>query len=304
VAGGKRTAADLGGWIVFEDESGQGLRPPKGRTWGRRGQTPVVTVTGGSNKRVSLAALIAIKPGQHPRLIYRVHKSRRRGKDQRKGFTEADYARLLDAAHQQLGGPLVVIWDNLNSHVSQAMTELITARDWLTVYQLPPYAHELNPVEPVWSHLKRSLANLAKHNLAELTLEIFSRANRRDSASPPRRRSVRPDHRASARHRSRAVGSGGLGPGGHLLRPAAHRDGGPGPRSTPARTDPARPAVKDLVVARSSAISQARIRHNHPIYTVDQGLSVIHGSEPSHDSCTFAPCEPDPGARNGADLEG
>jgi DDE superfamily endonuclease len=38
------------------------------------------------------------------------------------------------------------------------MAELVTARDWLTVYQLPPYAHELNPVEPVWSHLKRSLA--------------------------------------------------------------------------------------------------------------------------------------------------
>ena len=64
LAGGKRTAADLGAWLVFEDESGQGLRPPKGRTWGRRGHTPVVTVTGGSNKRVSLAALIAIKPGQ------------------------------------------------------------------------------------------------------------------------------------------------------------------------------------------------------------------------------------------------
>jgi putative transposase len=73
----------------------------------------VVKVTGGSNKRVSLAALIAIKPGCHPRLIYRVHKSRRRGKDQRKGFTEADYARLLDAAHQQLAGPIVVVWDNL-----------------------------------------------------------------------------------------------------------------------------------------------------------------------------------------------
>ena len=64
LAGGKRTAADLGAWLVFEDESGQGLRPPKGRTWGRRGRTPVVTVTGGSNKRVSLAALIAVKPGQ------------------------------------------------------------------------------------------------------------------------------------------------------------------------------------------------------------------------------------------------
>ena len=99
-----------------------------------------------------------------PRLIYRVH--RRRGKDQRKGFTEAGYAQLLDAAHQQLGGPVVVVWDNLNSHVSAAMAELIAARDWLTVYQLPPYAHELNPVELVWSHLKRSLANLAKRDLA------------------------------------------------------------------------------------------------------------------------------------------
>jgi len=85
-------------------------------------------VTGGSNKRISLAALIAIKPGCRPRLIYRVHNSRR-GKDQRKGFTEADYARLLNAAHQQLGGPTVVVWDNLNAHVSGTMTELIAARD-------------------------------------------------------------------------------------------------------------------------------------------------------------------------------
>ena len=118
-------------------------------------------MTGGSNKRISLAALIAIKPGCRPRLIYRVHNSRR-GKDQRKGFTEADYARLLDAAHQQLTGPILVVWDNLNSHVSAAMTGLAAARDWLTVCQLPSYAHELNPVELVWSHLKRSLANLAK----------------------------------------------------------------------------------------------------------------------------------------------
>jgi hypothetical protein len=49
--------AEQGAWLVFEDEPGQGLRPPKGRIWGRRGSTPVVTVTGGSNKRVSLAAL-------------------------------------------------------------------------------------------------------------------------------------------------------------------------------------------------------------------------------------------------------
>ncbi|MFD5628646.1 hypothetical protein [Streptomyces sp. NPDC127072] len=43
----------------------------------------------------------------------------------------------------------MVIWDDLNTHVSA------------TVFQLPPYTLELNPVETVWSHLKRSLANLA-----------------------------------------------------------------------------------------------------------------------------------------------
>jgi hypothetical protein len=71
----------------------------------------VVKVTGSSNRRVSLAALIAVKPGHQPRLIYRVHKARGRRKDQRKGFTEADYTRLLDDAHQQLAAPIVVVWD-------------------------------------------------------------------------------------------------------------------------------------------------------------------------------------------------
>ncbi len=40
------------------------------------------------------------------------------------------------------------------------------------------YAHELNPVEPVWSHLKRSLANLAKRNLAQLTMLVKTRLKR------------------------------------------------------------------------------------------------------------------------------
>ena len=119
LASGKRTAADLGAWLVFEDESGQGLRPPKGRTWGRRGHTPVVKVTGGSNRRVSLAALLCIKPGQRPRLIYRVHHARRRRNDQRKGVTEADCAALLDAAHQQLAGPSS--WCGTTSMCTSAM---------------------------------------------------------------------------------------------------------------------------------------------------------------------------------------
>jgi transposase len=41
----------------------------------------------------------------------------------------------------------VVVWDGLNTHVSRAMRELVAARSWLTVFQLPAYAPELNPVE-------------------------------------------------------------------------------------------------------------------------------------------------------------
>jgi DDE superfamily endonuclease len=136
----------------------------------------VVTVTGGHDTRVSLAALIAIRPGCGPRLIFRTHRARRG--DKRKGFTEHQYARLLDAAHQQLGGPVVLVWDNLNTHTSGAMAELIAARDWLTVFRLPPYASELNPVEPVWSNLKRSLANLTKHDIRQLTALIKTRLRR------------------------------------------------------------------------------------------------------------------------------
>jgi putative transposase len=135
-----------------------------------------VTVTGGHDMRMSLAALIAVRPGQRPRLIYRTHRARRA--DKRKGFTETDYARLLDAAHQQLDGPVVLVWDNLNTHVSRAMRELAAARDWLTVFQLPAYAPELNPVEPVWSNLKRSLANLVKQDIGQLTALVRTRLRR------------------------------------------------------------------------------------------------------------------------------
>jgi hypothetical protein len=59
----------------------------------------VARVTGGPNTRVSLAALIAARPGHRARLIFRTHLGGRLD-DPRKGFTDTDYARLLDAAHQ------------------------------------------------------------------------------------------------------------------------------------------------------------------------------------------------------------
>jgi putative transposase len=55
------------------------------------------------------------------------------------------------------------------------MHALIVARPWLTVIRLPAYAPELNPVEAVWAHLKRSLANLAKKTLDELARLVKTR---------------------------------------------------------------------------------------------------------------------------------
>jgi hypothetical protein len=177
VAGHKTVAADSQAWVRFEDEAGQGLRPPKGRTWGRRGTTPVVAVSAKGSGRVSMAGLVCIKPGRDTRLIYRtiVHHGR---KGEPKGFAEADYVALLDAAHQQLGGPIVLVWDNLNAHVSARMRCYIAGRAWLTVFRLPAYAPELNPTEGVWSHLKRSLANLASRTIDEVAGLIKTRLRR------------------------------------------------------------------------------------------------------------------------------
>lgn len=95
---------------MFQDEAGQSLRPPKARTWSRRGLTPQVTVSGKGSGRVNLAGMIATRPGWRTRLIYRILPYHRR-RGEAKGFRERDLAGMLDAAHQQLGGNIVLVWD-------------------------------------------------------------------------------------------------------------------------------------------------------------------------------------------------
>ena len=59
------------------------------------------------------------------------------------------------------------------------MRRYLAARDWLTVFYLPPHAPELNPVEGVWSHLKRSLANLTIDQLTQLIKTRLKRIQHR-----------------------------------------------------------------------------------------------------------------------------
>jgi putative transposase len=121
-----RLAAAAGAWICFEDEAGQAMRPPKARTWSRRGRTPVARVSGKGSGRVSVAGLACLKAGSPARFFYRLRLHRGR-KGERRSMSEKDYAQLVTAAHRTLNAPLILVWDNLNTHRSKAMRAFTSA---------------------------------------------------------------------------------------------------------------------------------------------------------------------------------
>lgn len=174
---GKTTRAACGGFICFEDEAGFTRRPPTGRTWGRRGVTPIVKVSGRRSGRVSVAGLIAMRPGSRTRLCHRLRRHTGR-KGERRSLSERDYIALVDGMHHLVKAPLVLVWDRLNTHVSHAMRDLVEAREWLTVFTLPAYAPELNAVEYLWAHVKHSLANLSSVALDRLEALVRNRLKR------------------------------------------------------------------------------------------------------------------------------
>ncbi len=134
----------------------------------------MVKVNGAGSGRLSMVGLIAMRPGSRTRLCYRV-KTHRGRKGERRSLSEADYIALLDAVHQQLRAPIVLVWDRLNTHRSAAIRRMIATRPWLRVFLLPAYAPDLNPVEAVWSHVKRSLANLTAGSFTRLETLVRNR---------------------------------------------------------------------------------------------------------------------------------
>jgi len=107
---------DLGAYVCFEDEAGQGLRPPKGRTWAPRGARRVVKVRGASGGQVSIAGVACYRPGDRPHLFCTLLAYRRR-KGEPKGFTWQDYRDLIIATHRNLSAPLVWCWDYVPRHI-------------------------------------------------------------------------------------------------------------------------------------------------------------------------------------------
>ncbi|MEU9121080.1 transposase [Streptomyces sp. NPDC048506] len=99
---------------------------------------------GRGSGRVSMAGMTCHKRGQRSRLIYAIREYWSR-KDEPKGFGWKDFRDLLVRARIQLGGPIVLVWDNARLHLAAGLREFITANaDWLTVFQLPGQSPDLN----------------------------------------------------------------------------------------------------------------------------------------------------------------
>lgn len=76
---------------------------------------------------------------------------------------------LEDLRRHFHGRRLILVWDGLPAHKSDAMKAYLARQPRLAVERLPGYAPELNPTELVWGNVKgRELANLCAEDLREV----------------------------------------------------------------------------------------------------------------------------------------
>jgi transposase len=139
----KRRAKRLGAKIFFLDEAGFQSDPPLARTYGLKGQTPVVVTSG---QRQSLNVISAVNArGEFWATTYTG-----------KLDTEAFVAFLGNFMQGQRGKVFLVV-DGHPVHKARAVKKLMEElKGRLELHFLPPYAPDLNPDEFVWSYMKNN----------------------------------------------------------------------------------------------------------------------------------------------------
>jgi len=113
-----------------------------------------VRVSGKDSGRISIAGLLAYRRGYRGHFYYRlvVHRGRR---GERRSLSEADYAALLSAAHQQLHAPIILIWDNYHRRRGRQLLDGCLDPDGWGVDQLgqhPRIAAVAAPKQPQCQH--------------------------------------------------------------------------------------------------------------------------------------------------------
>jgi hypothetical protein len=161
VAPGKKNAWRLKASLVFLDESGLLMAPLVRRTWAPVGVTPVLYQRGRSHERVSMIAALTVSPRRRRvRLYFSLLPN--------ENVVTEKLLPFVRGLHRELGSPIVLVWDRLNVHRSVSARLRRRSRSIHPVF-LPPYAPDLNPVEPFWAYLKMNpLANHAADDVGEL----------------------------------------------------------------------------------------------------------------------------------------
>jgi transposase len=137
------TAKTAGGEVFFWDESGFRADAVHGRTWGVKGQTPVVERPG---QRQSISAASAVNArGGFWSCTYEG------------GLTADLFVGLLRKMVRHRPKPVHLVVDGLPAHKTKLVKDYVqSTKGRLTLHFLPGYAPELNPDELVWSYVKRT----------------------------------------------------------------------------------------------------------------------------------------------------
>lgn len=129
--------------IFFWDESGFRADSVHGKTWGVRGQTPVVYRPG---QRQSISAASAVNA--RGAFWFQTYQ----------GALNAElFVKLLQRMMRHRKKSVHLILDSLPAHKKASVRDYVQSiRGRLTLHFLPGYAPDLNPDELVWSHVKRT----------------------------------------------------------------------------------------------------------------------------------------------------
>ncbi len=131
--------------IYFEDEAGFKSTDHKGKTWAKKGETPIVRVTGARSSINSISAV-----NNKGALRFMLYK----GSFNSELFIE--FLKRLMTGHNK---KITIITDGHSSHKSGKVKEFIkSTKGKLKIYYLPPYSPELNPDEQVWNNAKTDIA--------------------------------------------------------------------------------------------------------------------------------------------------
>ena len=137
----RRRARKHGATIFFLDEAGFSSEPNLGRTYGLKGQTPVVQTTG-QRQKVSAISAVSAKGGFWSQVYTGM-------------FNAGRFVQFLKDFRRGGRGKIFLVVDGHTSHRAKVVAAYVAAcRGELELHFLPPYAPDLNPDEFVWQYTK------------------------------------------------------------------------------------------------------------------------------------------------------